>query len=143
MSDDRYINGTCPMTCPNFKRQSESIAEYQRIEKTLQATITELTTKNNDMWSELSIAHVKTIKDRRVETMQATITELRDERNLAWGKGYAQGRDDAHTTITSLKAAIVANVHRTWRTKDTDEKCLTWFLKQYGPALKEQTIEPE
>ena len=47
MNEDRYTNGTCPMTCPNFKRKSESIAEYQRIEKTLRATIDELKAEKN------------------------------------------------------------------------------------------------
>lgn len=43
---DRYIDGTCPMTCPNYKVLSESIAEYQRIEKTLEAKVAALELDN-------------------------------------------------------------------------------------------------
>ena len=34
------------------------------------------------------------------DPLQAKIEKLEKERNLAWDKGYTQGRDDAHQTIT-------------------------------------------
>ena len=39
---DRYIDGKCPSTCPNYKRQSEYIAEYRRIIAELEAKVEEL-----------------------------------------------------------------------------------------------------
>jgi len=41
-TNDRYIDGKCPTTCPNYKRQSEYIADYQRIIAELEARVEKL-----------------------------------------------------------------------------------------------------
>ena len=40
------------------------------------------------------------------EGLLAKVEKLETERNLAWGKGYKQGRDDAHQTIVALQAEV-------------------------------------
>ena len=45
-------------------------------------------------------------KQAKVEELQEKIDDLINARNLAWDKGYSQGRDDAHQTITGLQAKV-------------------------------------
>lgn len=117
MSDDRYINGTCPMTCPNFKRQSESIAEYQRIEKTLQATITELRAAQKHTYDSNERYY------QRIQEQQTTITELRE---ACWCViGSIQDEDDR----AYLKAAL--------KEKYDKRDCVGMYLE----GLKEKTCE--